>query len=117
MEDDDGTTVEGSTTIVLAIIMVVTPESDCEFDGLDRSELTKSVVASEELEGLKGSEGLADVELTKVGRSVKLSSSVRDVVSLLVVSDVDPPSEVSLVVGEVVVMVMFMYCRFTWRGK
>jgi hypothetical protein len=55
--------------------------------------------------------------VTKVGSSVKLSRSVKDVISLLVVSGVDPPREVSLAVGEVVVMVMFMYCRFTWRGK
>lgn len=111
MEGDDDTMVEGSTTIVLAMTMVVISESDCEFDGLDRSDVTNSVVESD------GSEGLADVELTKVGRSVKLSRSVKDVVSLLVVSGVIPPSEVSLVAGDVVVMVMFMYCRFTWRGK
>jgi hypothetical protein len=117
MDGDNDTMVEGSITIVLAMTMVVISESDCELDGLDRSEVTNSVVESEELEGLKGSEGLADVELTKVGRSVKLSRSVKDVVSLLVVSGVDPPSEVSLVAGDVVVMVMFMYCRFTWRGK
>jgi hypothetical protein len=52
MEGADDTMVDGSTTIVLAMIMVVTSDSDCAFDALDRSEVTKSVVESEELEGV-----------------------------------------------------------------
>lgn len=101
------TTVEGSTTIVLAMMIVVTLDSDSVLGSLVDS--TKRVESEE----------LADEELTNVARSVKLASrSVNDVVSLLVLSDdSDPPSDVELDAGEVDVMVMFMYCRFTWRGK
>lgn len=101
MVSGEGEGDEGSITIVLAMMIVVTSDSELACKDDEPAELLESAA-------------VADVELTNIGRSVKENRSARDVVSLFVVS---PPNDVELVTGDVVVMVIFMYCRFTCLGK
>lgn len=104
-ESVDVGSVDGGTTTVLWITMVVTPESDVD---------DVEPVGSGEL-------GLSEVVLSvKVGISVdgpllKLANrSLNE--SLLVLSEVVSDG-VACEEGESLVMVKLLYCRFKWRGK
>jgi hypothetical protein len=100
--------VGGETTIVLAMITVVTSGSASELALVKSVNATESVVPAELLESTAADE----IELTNVGRSVKLAKRSLNDDSLFVVS-VIVSNGVDCEAGDAVVMVMFIYWRFT----
>lgn len=97
---------------MLAMMTVVTAGFDTELALVESVDAIESVVSAELLE----STATDTLELTNVGRSVKLASRSLKDESLFVVS-ATAPNGVDWGTGEAVVMVMFMYWRLTCRGK
>lgn len=100
--------VGGETTIVLAMMMVVTSGCVSELGLIESVLPTESLDSADMLESTPAD----TLELTNVGRSVMLDNRSLNEDSLFVVSAM-APTVVDCETGDSVVIVMFMYWRFT----